>query len=114
MILQVNYFFFFFFSNLMNLFQKCFIKLFLIFPDWQIVMQLEYAIEESGWDSDSEESGDNGFPGDGDDLVGSRPRTILVCNAACVLISIYIRACKQVRVHISKDICLLNFMILQK
>lgn len=42
-----------------------------------IVMQLEYAIEESGWDSDSEESGDNGFPGDGDDLVGSRPRTIL-------------------------------------
>ncbi|XP_051868049.1 transforming growth factor beta receptor type 3 isoform X2 [Pristis pectinata] len=42
-----------------------------------IVMQLEYSVEGSGWYSDNEESGDNGFPGDGDDPVGSRPRTIL-------------------------------------
>ncbi|XP_067846016.1 transforming growth factor beta receptor type 3 isoform X2 [Heptranchias perlo] len=42
-----------------------------------IVMQLEYPVEGSGWYSDNEESGDNGFPGDGDDPVGNRPKTVL-------------------------------------
>ncbi|XP_062920736.1 transforming growth factor beta receptor type 3 isoform X1 [Mobula hypostoma] len=42
-----------------------------------IVMQVESSVEGSGWQSDNEESGDNGFPGDGDDPVGGKPRTIL-------------------------------------
>uniref|UniRef100_UPI00398EC0F2 transforming growth factor beta receptor type 3 isoform X2 n=1 Tax=Pristiophorus japonicus TaxID=55135 RepID=UPI00398EC0F2 len=42
-----------------------------------IVMQLEYTVEGSGGYSDNEESGDNGFPGDGDDPIGNRPRTVL-------------------------------------
>ncbi|XP_067892862.1 transforming growth factor beta receptor type 3 isoform X1 [Heterodontus francisci] len=42
-----------------------------------ILMQLEDPIEGSGWYSDNEESGDNGFPGDGDDPIGNRPKTVL-------------------------------------
>ncbi|XP_069795291.1 transforming growth factor beta receptor type 3 isoform X2 [Narcine bancroftii] len=42
-----------------------------------IVMQLENSVEGSGWIDDNEESGDNGFPGDGDDSLGNRPKTIL-------------------------------------
>ncbi|XP_078416902.1 transforming growth factor beta receptor type 3 isoform X1 [Cetorhinus maximus] len=42
-----------------------------------IVIELEYPVEGSGWHGDNEESGDNGFPGDGDDPVGNRPKTVL-------------------------------------
>ncbi|XP_072366577.1 transforming growth factor beta receptor type 3 isoform X1 [Scyliorhinus torazame] len=42
-----------------------------------IVIELEYPVEGSGWYGDNEESGDNGFPGDGDDPIGNRPKTVL-------------------------------------
>ncbi|GCC31258.1 transforming growth factor beta receptor type 3 [Chiloscyllium punctatum] len=41
-----------------------------------IVIQLEYCCEGSGWYGDNEESGDNGFPGDSDDPVPSRPKIV--------------------------------------
>ncbi|XP_078075022.1 transforming growth factor beta receptor type 3 isoform X2 [Mustelus asterias] len=41
-----------------------------------ILIELENPVEGSGWYSDNEESGDNGFPGDGDDPVGSRLKTV--------------------------------------
>ncbi|XP_048457941.1 transforming growth factor beta receptor type 3 isoform X1 [Rhincodon typus] len=40
------------------------------------VIQPEYPFEESGWYGDNEESGDNGFPGDGDDPVQNRPKIV--------------------------------------
>lgn len=56
-----------------------------LLPLLKIVIQLSSPMEASGWEVNYEdmESGDNGFPGDTDEidtLLSSRPEIVVVCN----------------------------------